>query len=315
MHPEIDKLIEMALTDGQVTEKEREIILRKAEKLGLDVDEVEMALEVRVVSSNSFTPIEKQKVDIDYNKSKSDLIVKNNFKSRKVKNISVAILDNENALRAEITNYKRNIEKLNVEKRMLLDKKKEHKSKLDISISFFKNQKANISAHIVELKDELNIKSNDFFVKVSDELNSKLSEKHGESEVIINNLDIANEFNKNEIITFITKNGVIKIDKIVKKRKLKRYFFRMIGFVSMIYLLFNSYYFLSVFSLIFFLLISSFYNESLGRFRIKFSSSEFKLILKDVIENNTNQIEIMSILSNKIRSLELMQKKINRLVK
>ncbi len=45
MHLEIEKLIEMALADGQVTEKEREIILRKAEKLGLDVDEVEMYLE------------------------------------------------------------------------------------------------------------------------------------------------------------------------------------------------------------------------------------------------------------------------------
>jgi hypothetical protein len=45
MNPEIDKLINLALTDGQVTDKEREIILRKAEKLGLDLDEVEMYLE------------------------------------------------------------------------------------------------------------------------------------------------------------------------------------------------------------------------------------------------------------------------------
>jgi len=44
-HPEIEKLIKMALADGQVTDKEREIILRKAEKLGLDIDEVEMYLE------------------------------------------------------------------------------------------------------------------------------------------------------------------------------------------------------------------------------------------------------------------------------
>jgi uncharacterized membrane protein YebE (DUF533 family) len=48
MHPEIDKLIEMALADGQVTDKEREIILRKAEKLGRDVDEVEMYLEGKI---------------------------------------------------------------------------------------------------------------------------------------------------------------------------------------------------------------------------------------------------------------------------
>ena len=52
MNPEIEKLINMALADGQVTDKEREIILRKAEKLGLDVDEVEMYLEGRLGSSN-----------------------------------------------------------------------------------------------------------------------------------------------------------------------------------------------------------------------------------------------------------------------
>jgi uncharacterized membrane protein YebE (DUF533 family) len=34
MHLEMEKLIEMALADGQVTVKEREIILSKAEKLG-----------------------------------------------------------------------------------------------------------------------------------------------------------------------------------------------------------------------------------------------------------------------------------------
>ena len=32
MHPEIEKLIIMVLADGQLTNKEREIILRKAEK-------------------------------------------------------------------------------------------------------------------------------------------------------------------------------------------------------------------------------------------------------------------------------------------
>ena len=45
MHSEIENLINMALADGEVTEKERGIILRKAETLGLDKDEVEMILD------------------------------------------------------------------------------------------------------------------------------------------------------------------------------------------------------------------------------------------------------------------------------
>ena len=41
----LDNLINLALADGEVTEKERAIILRKTESLGLDKDEVEMILE------------------------------------------------------------------------------------------------------------------------------------------------------------------------------------------------------------------------------------------------------------------------------
>jgi hypothetical protein len=48
MHPEIEKLIDLALADGQITDKERVIILRKAEKLGEDIDEVEMVLEGKI---------------------------------------------------------------------------------------------------------------------------------------------------------------------------------------------------------------------------------------------------------------------------
>lgn len=48
MNPEIENLINMALADGEVTEKEKAIIIRKAVSLGLDTDEVEMILEGKV---------------------------------------------------------------------------------------------------------------------------------------------------------------------------------------------------------------------------------------------------------------------------
>jgi hypothetical protein len=48
MHPEIENLLTMALADDEVTEKERSIILRKAESLGLDKDEVEMVLDGKI---------------------------------------------------------------------------------------------------------------------------------------------------------------------------------------------------------------------------------------------------------------------------
>ena len=45
MHPDIEKLINIAKESGELTEEQKEVILRKAEKLGEDVDEVEMILE------------------------------------------------------------------------------------------------------------------------------------------------------------------------------------------------------------------------------------------------------------------------------
>ena len=44
----LDNLINLALADGEVTEKERAIILRKAESLGEDKDEIEMILEGKI---------------------------------------------------------------------------------------------------------------------------------------------------------------------------------------------------------------------------------------------------------------------------
>jgi len=63
MHPEIEKLIDLALADGQITEKERNVILKKAAELGVDADEVEMTLDGRLhqLQATQSTP-NKEKV-------------------------------------------------------------------------------------------------------------------------------------------------------------------------------------------------------------------------------------------------------------
>lgn len=48
MNQEVENLINMALADGDVSEKERAIILRKAEAVGEDKDEIEMILDGRI---------------------------------------------------------------------------------------------------------------------------------------------------------------------------------------------------------------------------------------------------------------------------
>jgi predicted RNA-binding Zn-ribbon protein involved in translation (DUF1610 family) len=64
MHPDIEKLINIARESGELTDKHKEIILRKAEKLGEDVDEVEMLLETikprKTATSSTVNKIEKR---------------------------------------------------------------------------------------------------------------------------------------------------------------------------------------------------------------------------------------------------------------
>jgi len=45
---QLEKLIEMALMDGELTDKERTILSKKAESFGVDLDEFEMVLEARL---------------------------------------------------------------------------------------------------------------------------------------------------------------------------------------------------------------------------------------------------------------------------
>lgn len=42
---QLEKLIEIALADGELTEKEKKVLFKKAEALGVDIDEFEMVLE------------------------------------------------------------------------------------------------------------------------------------------------------------------------------------------------------------------------------------------------------------------------------
>ena len=97
MHPDIEKLITLALSDGTVTEKEREIILRKAEKLNIDIDEVEMYLEGKIANHSAIHPKDSSANQI----SKSS---KREFVPKVVQRLQPAKLDREATLAENIIN-------------------------------------------------------------------------------------------------------------------------------------------------------------------------------------------------------------------
>lgn len=47
MHPEIEKLIDLALADGEISEKERNVIIKKASDFDINQDEVEMIIDAK----------------------------------------------------------------------------------------------------------------------------------------------------------------------------------------------------------------------------------------------------------------------------
>lgn len=52
MNAELEKMIRFATEDGSITDKEREIIIRKALEMGADIDEVEIILESELAKNN-----------------------------------------------------------------------------------------------------------------------------------------------------------------------------------------------------------------------------------------------------------------------
>ena len=62
MNQEIQKLIDLIVADGQITEKERAVIFKKADELGVDRDELEITLDGLLHQLESKKPKEKEKV-------------------------------------------------------------------------------------------------------------------------------------------------------------------------------------------------------------------------------------------------------------
>ena len=54
--PRMEKLIHAALADGVLTEKEKQVLFKKAEAMGIDLDEFEMVLDARLYEKQHSKP-------------------------------------------------------------------------------------------------------------------------------------------------------------------------------------------------------------------------------------------------------------------
>lgn len=55
----LERLIDLALADGELTEKEKQVLFKKAQYMGIDLDEFEMVLDARLYERNNSQPLQQ----------------------------------------------------------------------------------------------------------------------------------------------------------------------------------------------------------------------------------------------------------------
>ena len=157
MNDDLIKYIKLFLADGIISEKEKEIIFRKSEELGVPQDECQMILDSLVYEAKA------AKENTDEKKIVKTVKV---FEQRKVKRIKPALLNQEVILKEEIDKSNKLIEKL-------IDETKEPMSKLndlDTQISKKNETLQNLISHINDLEIQLDKSTDLFFNKFKDEI-------------------------------------------------------------------------------------------------------------------------------------------------
>ena len=111
MNEQLIKFIELCLTDGVISDKEHQVILKKSKELGVDKDECEIIIEsLTQKSENSLTPVEKI----------SSKHPKRNFKPKVVKSIKPAELNKEKEFNNKITEINSLCDEIEVEKNSII---------------------------------------------------------------------------------------------------------------------------------------------------------------------------------------------------
>lgn len=317
MHPELDKLIEMALADGQVTDKEREIILRKAEKLGFDMDEVEMYLEGKLttnVSSISLQIVEENKKDLVRKESKSEITNTRKFTPRKVTYLKPALLNKENEIELKISELSEN-------KKILFNNLEELVNEIRISQRDLIKIKTSFDKQLNLKKDEFK-NANANLVKFINEINTEIAKKYGGGKLIFDKPEEFIGLGYIELVNLIQIGGKFNIDELQKKRKKILLFLLLSIFPTFYYLgIFmqdytsynlNGYKALSIFVIIMcilyviVILFNQIYSENFSE-NFNISSADLNQIIREVRRKNSNEFDELLRLKNEIIRLELIQ--------
>ena len=317
MNPEIQNLIKIAIADGQVSDKEREIILRKAKKLGLDVDEIEMYLEGFISSNKLNTSSNSTKYE-DFNleskTSKKYVGTKREYTPKTVKHIEPASLDKEKDLKLII-------EELNTSKAALFEELENLYRNIKTYQDYLESQKILVLNQLGILKSKYINTSKNYLDNLINELNTIVSEKYGKTTLIYNNSEELFELSSKEIAKEIIKNGVWEISELNNKRKKHtRLIIRFIIPSLVIYFIVvslikgdtNKNYVGIIFGIFGGILyrIYSHYLNLIKKNKMNFTDEDLNPIIKDIINKFENELEELVTLKTDINNLEKLKSKL-----
>lgn len=316
MHPEIDKLINMALSDGQVTDKEREIILRKAEKLEIDRDEVEMYLQGFLdlnKQDNSSTFVQKTSdIVVESKTLESDISNDRKYTLKKVKKIEPAQLNKESELKLKIS-------ELSNDKKILFN----NLEKLIEDIKFAQRDlvkiKSSIDKQVSLTKEEFKKNANTNLSKFINQINESVATKFGGGKLIFENPEKFIGLDFMELTRLITSEGGFNLDELQAKRKKIRlllYFLCLTPLIYMSvilpdfeYIKYTGYKLFIGFTILvlLFMKINSL-SELIKENKCNFSNADLNIIIREIRRKYSIEFDELLRLKNEIERLESIQK-------
>ena len=314
MNPEINKLINLALTDGQVTDKEREIILRKAEKLGLDVDEVEMYLEGKLGLQPDNLSYEKNPSIVEKTSDKLKTPIKRTYNPKVAKHIEPAILDKEKE-------FKLKIQQLNKDKSILFEKLESLNDDLKIPYDYLVNQRKIVDKQLSILENEYAKTSKVYLDKFINEINISVSDKFGATPLIIDNPEKLIGLNSIKMVELIKEEGTWDISSLKNKHEKNRLLFKILSWTSFIFTLImgnlrhaNMWGIgIGIFTCMISGQISSNYSKLIKKNKMNFTDEDLNPIINVIFLKFENEFEELLTLKNKINRLEILLKDMKQL--
>ncbi|MFZ4672585.1 MAG: hypothetical protein ACOYLT_11315 [Flavobacterium sp.] len=315
MNPEIEKLIKMALVDGQVTDKEREIILRKAEKLGLDTDEVEMYLEGSLDSKkqdNSSKMIIETSDNIESKTFKSDTSSDRKFTPKKVKKIEPAQLNKVSELELKISQLSESKKILfnNLEK-LIEDIKSPQRDLVKIKSSFDKQ------LNLIKEDYKKNVSTN--LGKFINEINTAIATKFGGGKLNFDKLEKFIGLDFMELTKLIETEGGLNLDDLQSKRKKQRillcilciptFYYVYVNFIGLDYIENSGYKMIFGYIIIVALAMKIIsLSKLIAEKKSNLSRVDLNLIISEVRKKYSKEFDGLLKLKNEIIRLELIQK-------